>query len=295
MIEDLRALAIFAKTVELGSFRSAANALKLSPSVVSHHIAILEKKLGTALLYRSTRRLSLSDEGSVLYASAKSMLEAAEQGFDSIAERTHAPSGNFRITLPAFFSRSPILKDIAAFAALYPKIKIQLNFSDHTRDLIGEGFDLAIRVGAMQDSGLKSKKIGDLSRKLVAAPSLVARYKKPRHPLDLCDWRWIGLTMREHHRVVHHPRLGMAKIDFQPDLVVDNIDAMCQLAMQGIGLATPPTFLVDQALRDGDLIELLPRWQAESVGIYALWPANASKQSFAARFLALNHSMQLSQ
>ena len=286
MIEDLRALAIFAKTVELGSFRSAAKALQLSPSVVSHHIATLEKRLGAALLYRSTRRLSLSDEGSVLYASAKTMLEAAEQGLDAIAERANAPSGTFRITMPAFFSRAPLLNDIAEFSALYPRIKLELNFSDQTRDVIREGFDLAIRVGEMNDSGLKSKRVGDLSRKLVAAPKLMSSYKKPHKPSDLCEWRWIGLKMREHYKIVVHHRLGITRIDYQPNLIVDHIDAMCQLAIQGMGLATPPTFLIEQALNEGDLVEPLPRWQAEPIGVYALWPANASKQSFAARFLA---------
>lgn len=290
MIEDLRSLAIFAKTVELGSFRAAAKALDLSPSVVSHHIAALEKRLGAALLYRSTRRLSLSDEGNVLFASAKTMLEAAEQGLEAIAERANSPSGHFRITLPAFFSRSPLLNDIAEFSWLYPKIKLELNFSDHTRDLIREGIDLAIRVGDLNDSGLKSKKIFDLSRTLVAAPSLMAAHTKPRKPSDLCDWPWVGLKMREHHKIMLHPRLGSSRIDYQPKLIVDQIDAMSQLALLGMGLATPPSFLVEHALREGTLIDPLPRWRAESLGVYALWPANASKQSLPARFLAFLES-----
>src|SRR5579863_733071 len=120
MIDELRALAIFAKTVEAGSFRTAAKELKLSPSVVSHHIAQLEERLGVTLLYRSTRHLSLTQEGNKLFEHAKEMLLAAESGLNIITQQSSEPSGRLIITLPSFFTKSKLVKDIAAFAQTFP-------------------------------------------------------------------------------------------------------------------------------------------------------------------------------
>src|SRR5580700_8826000 len=169
MIDELRALAIFAKVVEAGSFRSAANTLKLSPSVVSHHVAQLEERLGVALLYRSTRQLSLTFEGEKLFASAKSMISAAENGLNSIKHQTSEPSGKLNLTVPAFLTRSALVRDIAAFAKAFPKIALSISFTDVQQDVIREGIDLAIRVGELKDSALKSKRLYDMKRKLVVS------------------------------------------------------------------------------------------------------------------------------
>lgn len=180
MIDELRALAIFAKVVETGSFRSAANALKLSPSVVGHHVSRLEKRLGVALLYRSTRRLSLTHEGEKLFTSTKAMLSAAEKGLDSVAYHASEPTGKLNLTVPAMLTRSPLVSDIAAFAKEFPKVALSINFSDIQQDLIREGIDLAIRIGDLKDSALKSKRLFTMKRKLVVAPALMNEHKSPR-------------------------------------------------------------------------------------------------------------------
>src|SRR6185437_2160385 len=154
MIDELRALAIFAKVVEAGSFRSAANALKLSPSVVSHHVAQLEERLGVALLYRSTRQLSLTSEGEKLFNSAKTMLSAAEEGLNSLAFRATEPIGKLNLTVPAMLTKSLLVADIIAFAKTFPKVVLSINFSDIQQELIREGIDLAIRIGDLKDSTL---------------------------------------------------------------------------------------------------------------------------------------------
>lgn len=286
MIDELRALAIFAKVVETGSFRWAANALKLSPSVVSHHVAQLEDRLGVALLYRSTRRLSLTYEGENLFLSAKAMLLAAEKGLSSVAYHANEPTGKLNLTLPAMLTRSQLVSDIAEFAKEFPKVTLSISFSDIQKDLIRDGIDLAIRIGDLKDSTLKSKRLFTMTRKLVAAPALMSEHKQPQGPNDLLKWDWIGLKMRPNNKTLINRKGKTCIINFEPKITVDSIDAVCQLAIAGLGLATPPAFLVEEAIHQGYLVEPLPEWQAQSLPVYAVWPPNASKESLTFRFIA---------
>ncbi len=285
MIDELRALAIFAKTVELGSFRAAAHELSLSPSVVSHHVSQLEAHLGVSLLYRSTRQLSLTAEGEKLFTSAKAMLAAAEEGLNSITYKSPEPSGKLNITVPAFFTRSELVQDIAAFAQTFPKISLSINFSDVQQNLIRDGIDLGIRIGSLKDSSLKAKRLLDMKRKLVVAPAYMAHRKTPHKPQDLIDWDWIGLKMRPNHKILLNKVGKTFKIDFIPRMIVDSVDAVCQLAISGLGLATPPSFLVEEDVQRGHLVEPLPAWGIESLSVYAVWPPNASKESLTFRLI----------
>ena len=285
MIDELRALAIFAKVVEAGSFRLAAKALNLSPSVVSHHIAKLEERLGAALLYRSTRRLSLTFEGENLFMSAKAMISAAEKGLDNIAYHATEPTGKLSLALPAMLTRSPLIDDVAAFAKSFPKVMLSITFSDTQQDLIREGIDLAIRIGNLKDSALKSKKLFTMKRKLVVSPAVMSKYKSPRHPKDLLQWDWIGLKMRSNTKTLINHKNKTYLINFEPKVVVDSMDAVCQLAIAGLGLATAPSFLVADDVHRGYLVEPIPEWQADSLPIYAVWPPNASNESLTVRFL----------
>jgi DNA-binding transcriptional LysR family regulator len=286
MINELRALAIFARVIETGSFRSAAKILKLSPSVVSHHVAKLEERLGVALLYRSTRQLSLTFEGEKLYASAKSMLSAAENGFNSIAHQAPEPTGKLHLTVPALLTRSPLVSEIAAFMKTFPKVALSISFSDIQQDIIREGIDLAIRVGNLKDQALKFKKLFDLKRRLVVSPDYMANHKLPKGPKDLMHWQWIGLKMRPNMKVLINQAGKRFSIDFEPRIVTDSVDGVCQLAIAGLGLATPPAFLVAEDIKQGHLVEPLPDWQAEPLPVYALWPPNVLQESLTYKLIS---------
>jgi DNA-binding transcriptional LysR family regulator len=237
------------------------------------------------LLYRSTRRLSLTHEGGKLFDAAKAMLAAAQIGLNAIAGRSAEPSGRLSVTVPAFLARGEVIDDIAAFAHAFPKIALSIGFSDIKQDLIRDGIDIAIRIGSLKDSALKSKKLFNLERKLVAAPSLMEHRKKPRHPEELSDWDWIGLQMRPHNRTLVNKKGEAHRIDFAPRIIVDSLDAVCQLALAGLGLATPPAFMVEEDLRAGRLIEPLPSWQLEPLGVYAVWPPNSPKDGLTYRIV----------
>jgi DNA-binding transcriptional LysR family regulator len=286
MINDLRAMAVFAKTVETGSFRAAASALGLSPSVVSHHVSQLETRLGVALLYRSTRRLSLTQDGKIFFEHAQTMLTAAERGFNALAQRVTEPAGTLSVTVSAFLSHGQLMNSIASFARAYPGIALELDFSDQKRDLICDGIDLAIRVGELEDSTLKTKKLFDIRRKLVVAPRIAKGHPRPQTPEELADWEWIGLQMRPNRRTLTNTEGESRTVRFEPRVTVNSLEAVCQLSLEGLGLATPPAFMVEPYLEAGRLVEPLPNWRVSSLGIYAVWPQNAPREGLTFRLLS---------
>lgn len=285
MIDQLRALAVFAKTVEAGSFRAAAEGLGLSPSVVSHHIARLEERYGVALLYRSTRKLSLTPDGKRLFASAQAMLAAAEAGLDGLADRSDDLAGALSITAPAVLAMGRAIEDIAAFADLYPKVALSLNFSDRQRNLIGEGIDVALRLGWLRDSSLKARKLADAPRCLYAAPAYIARHSAPATPTDLAGWDWVYLSGITPAAEFTGPLGEAVRVAFTPRLAVDDAIAMYRLARAGLGVTLAPAFLAESDLHTGEIVEVLPSWTPASLGLYAVWPPNAPRESLTGRFV----------
>ena len=176
-------MAVFWKVAETGSFRGAAKALGLSPSVVSHHVSKLEKQLGVALLYRSTRRLSLTTDGAELFAASGDMVAAAQAGLDAIKTRANQASGRLRVAAAgAVFESSPYFDHLMAFTREFPKVDLSISFSDQMIEMIGSAYDVALRVGWLQDSQYKARKLADLSRVFVAAPDVAAAKTVPKCP-----------------------------------------------------------------------------------------------------------------
>lgn len=276
-------MAVFAKTVETGSFRAAALALGLSPSVVSHHVSELEASLEVALLYRTTRRLSLTDEGKELYDAARSMVDTVERGLDRLGARAASPSGKLSITAPAAFIEEVLFEDLAAFALEHPKVELALHFSDAQVDLLRDGLDIAIRAGALQDSSLMSKKLFDFRRTLVAAPSYLAGKKKPKRPEDIALWDWIHLSPRPPVATFARPGGALA---FTSRLRVNNAAAALGLARAGLGVAMVPSAMAAREIEAGALAEVLPDWPLEAPAVHAVWPPNAPRTSLAQRLVA---------
>ena len=286
MLDQLRQMAIFAKTVDHGSFRAAARELNISPSVVSHHIAQLEERLGTALLYRSTRKLSLTEDGRRLLGKARAMIEAAENGLEAVAQRGQQPSGVLHVTLPAVLAQSVLVERIAAFSEAYPRVRLNLDFSDTRREVIGGGIDVALRMGWLEDSALKVRKLYDARRILIAAPSYLESRPAPRSPRDLEEWDWLELSSVKLRPDFEHPKRQTIRIRPTPRVQVNDAFAMYQLARAGAGLAILPENLAEADLKTGSIVNLMPEWQHHSVGVYAVWPPNAPKEGLSARFVA---------
>lgn len=285
MINQLRQIAVFSKTVEHGSFRKAAKALHLSPSVVSHHISKLEEELGVALLYRSTRKLSLTSDGETLLVSAHAMIAAAEEFFSTATNQSTKLIGELTIALPAVMQQSEVVNHIGSFAKRHPNVNLQLDFSDNQRDLIHDGVDIAIRMGWLKDSGLKARKLFSVDRYVVASKEYLQSKTKDPTLDEVEKWDWIELSP------VGQTKLFTFSDDpkraFRPTtkIRVNSAQAISQLILNGNGLCALPKFLVEDALRSGDIIHVLPELKIEPVGVYAIWPSNAPKGGLTNRFV----------
>ena len=168
MIDSLRAMAIFARVAEAGSFRGAAKLLGVSASVGSHHVSSLEEQLGTPLFYRSTRKVTLTEKGKLLLSPATEMIAAAQTGFAHFVENADAPVGKLNVSLPAVLTSHTILDHLAAFSITHPAIALSLRFTDVREGLIQSGLDLAIRMGQIQGSSLFQRELPTEPRYLTA-------------------------------------------------------------------------------------------------------------------------------
>lgn len=275
MIDDLRAIAIFAEVIRQGSFRAAAKKLGLSASTVSYNISKLEQRVGTSLLYRSTRKLALTFEGECLYRNANDMLTSAAQGLKEITAEGGELRGTLNISATSALIRSRLNNQIAAFHMQNPGIELNISYSDIQHDIIGDGIDIAFRAGEMEDSSLKTKRVGQIERKLVCSKEYFESRKNPTHPSDLEAWDWVRLEMMPNRRTLHHIDKASVSVSIIGKVCVNSVEAMSQLCIQGLGICTPPEYLVEKELSEGDLVEVLPEWTVAPIPISAVWPGNS--------------------
>lgn len=285
MISKLRAIAVFSAVVEQGTFRAAATHLGLGPSRVSETVSDLEKDLGVTLLYRSTRRLSLTHEGRILHEKAQEMLATIEEGLDAISPAADDPQGTLRITAPAFVTQTELMDDFASFAKTYPKIDLEFDFSDAPRDLIRDGYDLGIRAGWLADSDLKSRSIGGANRLLVAHPDYVAEHGSPRAPADLETWDWIRFSIRPHPTTLTAQDGREVTLTGKSHFAVNSADALYEAAARGLGLAAVPENIAQRGFDQGDLVHVLPEWSLRPLGFHAVWPDQSRRQNVRALFV----------
>ncbi len=278
MIDQLRQMAIFAKTIDHGSFRGAARELRLSPSVVSHHISQLEEHLGVALIYRSTRKLRLTREGQRLLHAVRKMLEAVEGELLELSVTAGEPSGELRLTMPSVLSQSHLINQIASFSMTYPRIRLSLDFSDIRKDLIDERFDIAIRMGLKKKRSASSRKLFQINRKVVASINYLAKQPKINEPKQLVDCDWLELSQ------LHSVPLSLRKSNSQKvtikraaHMYSNDALALYRLARADAGLAAVPEFLATEDVEAGLVEIVLPDWKLDPVDVYAEWPANAPK------------------
>ena len=278
MIDRLRQMAIFARIIDHGSFRGAARELRLSPSVVSHHVSQLEENLGVALIYRSTRKLPLTLEGRRLLAATHKMLDAVEGELADLTASANAPSGELRVTVPSVLSQSHFTEQIAEFSKAYPRIKLFLDFSDTRRALIDDGFDIAIRMGAKAKSSATSRKLFSVKRKLIASADYLATRPEPESPKDLADWDWLALTPTG-NVPVGFKNTGGAQATIKPEahIYANDAQALYRLARAGAGCAIVPEFLANDDVDKRVMKHVLPDWELNTIDVFAVWPANAPK------------------
>lgn len=287
MIDQLRTMAIFQTVAELGSFRAAAKRLKLSPSVVSHHITQLEAQLGTPLLYRSTRRMSLTDAGAELLAASQRMTAAAQEGLAAINRRVKQPVGKLSITLNTSSASRPFSDFYTGFAKAYPKIQLSLHISDHSVQLEGSEFDLAIRGKAdgLDDSSYRATKIGDVMLGVFATPHYVASRPALRSFNDLADWDRIETIPIPWKSLAG--LIGAGTPNREPRVVMscDNFEMGRQFMMESLGFLIEATASMIDHVKAGRVVQVLSDQSPRPLEIYAVYPANAPIDSPARLFI----------
>ena len=286
MIDRLRQMAIFAKTIDHGSFRGAARELRLSPSVVSHHISQLEAHLGVALIYRSTRKLTLTREGERLLGATREMLDVAESELVRLSVQASEPSGELRLTAPSVLSNSLFTDAVAACSKAYPRIRLLLDFSDSRRDLIEDGFDIAIRMGIDGKNTATSRVLFQVKRRLVASAQYLATRPVASNPKQILEWDWLALSP------VHTVPLSFRKkktrpvaIKPEPRILANDVQALYRLARSGAGLAIVPEFLAEEDVDAGRVHYVLPDWEMHSIEVFAAWPANVPRNGLVRLFV----------
>ena len=281
MIDQLRTMAIFQTVAELGSFRAAAKALKLSPSVISHHVTQLEGQLGTPLLYRSTRRMSLTDAGAELLAATQRMSTAAQEGLAAVNRRVSQPVGKLSITMNTGSASHPFADIYTGFAKAYPKIQLALHLTDNNVSIEGSGYDLAIRgkPDGLDDSSYKAKKLGGITFGIFAAPSYVATRQTIKTFDDLAEWGRIQAPP-----IPWKTFAGMAPSSTQgkePKIIVscDTFEMGRQFVLKGLGFMIEATALFADDVKAGRVVQILPNALSQLLSVYAVYPANAPADS----------------
>ena len=291
MIDQLRQMAIFAKTIDHGSFSGAARELGLSPSVVSHHISQLEEHLGVALIYRSTRRLTLTREGERLLEVTRRMLDSVEDELIHMSVTAKEPSGEIRVTVPSVLSQSSVVEHLVAFAKRYPRIKLLLDFSDTRKELIENGLDLALRMGPKAPKSVTSRTLFTVKRNLVASVDYSATRPEPLTPKDIVDWDWLALVPAQRGALAFAHADGET-LSIKPEAGIATTDsqALYRLARAGAGLAIVPDFLAQDDVAAGKMVHVLPEWELPAIQVFAVWPVNAPKHGLV--HLVLNALIQ---
>lgn len=287
MIDELRQIAIFAKTIDHGSFKGAAEELSLAPSVVSHHISQLEEKLGVTLIYRSTRKLTLTNEGERLLDSAHVMQQTVQAALDDLRGQSSEPSGVIRVTVTSGLSQSSLVNGITEFCSRHPKIDVHMEFTDKKRHLISDRFDLAIQVGKNKDKALNRQTLFEGKRCIVGSKTYLSTCGSIKTPNDLNKCNWIVLAGVRGSKSKLKKRGGRTvQIEPKGQISADSSLAVYRFVKSGAGIAIVPRFLTIDDVANGDVQYLLSDWVLDTLDVFAEWPSNAAKDSIVRLFVA---------
>ena len=272
-MDYLQAMKTFTAVVEAGSFVGAMDATGLSKPAVSRHVSELEAHLGTRLLQRTTRRLSLTSEGQDYYQRCKDILAAVQEAEAVAGSSTGQAQGLLRIGAPQTFGALHLAALWGQFAAQNPHVTLDIVLSDRVVDLVEEGYDLVVRIARLTDSSLVSRPLARTRIVLCASPQYLARHGTPTHPHELAAHDVISYTYWALGDVwpFQGPD-GEVTVRTRSRIRANNGDTCLAAALAHQGIIMQPDFLVHEALRAGTLVELMPQFQGTELGIFAVYP-----------------------
>lgn len=264
----------FVRAVELGGFSTAAREMGLTPSAVSKLVTRLEDRLGVRLLNRTTRRLALTPEGETYFHRTQRILADIEEAENEVARFRAQPRGLLRINVGTAFGMHQLAPALPEFLARHPEMQVELTVTDRVVDLIEEGADLGIRLGALADSSLVARKICDLERVVCAAPAYLQRHGAPRRAEDLLRHNCLNITYSPAlRRWPFATRDGVRHVEVSGNVSANTAESLLQLALLGVGIIRLSDAIVGQPIRDGRLVALLQEvHHAEPLPLHAVYP-----------------------
>jgi DNA-binding transcriptional LysR family regulator len=264
---------VFTAVVDAGSFVNAADALAMSKAAVSRYVVDMEMRLGVRLLHRTTRRLSLTDEGQIFYGRSKELLSQLADAEAEITSRREAASGLLRINAPFTFGVLHLAPLWRGFMAQHPQVKLEVILADRLVDLVEEGYDVAIRIASLENSTLVSTKLASTRMVLCASPPYLKLHGTPRHPRELAHHAVIAYSYWSTKDEWHFtgPQ-GPVRVKTNPCLTTNNGDTCRIAALASQGIILQPSFLVGGDVAAGTLVELMPEFRSLELGIYAVYP-----------------------
>jgi len=286
---DLNLLPLFVAVAETWSMSAAARKLGLPKSSVSRGVAALEQSLGVQLFHRTTRKVALTTAGTAFYEKVRPLVASLRDITEGLPEQEAEPSGELRLTSPVDMGLTFLAPLAAGFSARYPAVQLDIRPTNRTVDLVGEGFDAALRVASrLADSTLVARRLSGLESAIYAAPTYLARRGPPRTPADVGAHDWV---IHRHVRQLPSPLVAPAR----PRLVTDDLLFAHRAVREGLGLGLLPTFLARQDVTAGRLVRVLPGWGSKVGSLFFVYPRTghvprkvAAFRDFVVAYLAAN-------
>jgi DNA-binding transcriptional LysR family regulator len=272
-MDKYQEMRVFTAVADAGSFVGAADALALSKAAVSRLVSDLERRLGVRLMHRTTRKLSLTQEGDAFLARCREILAVIETAEAEISTHTAVASGLLKISVPVSFGIKHLAPLWGRFLELHPAVQLDVQLADRVVDLVEEGFDLAIRIARLPDSSLVSRQLASTRLVLCASPQYLQAKGAPSHPSELAQHHVLGYSLFATGDQWHFtgPQ-GAVSVKVRPRMWTNNGDTCVAASAAGSGIQLQPSFLVAEALAAGQLVEVLPQYRAAELGIYAVYP-----------------------
>jgi DNA-binding transcriptional LysR family regulator len=275
MIQDLNLLVTFARVADAGSFTGAARLMNSSKSAVSRQVSSLEEVLGVRLLNRTTRKLSLTEAGAAVLARCERIVAEAEEAELAATQLEAAVSGTLSVSAPMSFGISQLGRVMPDFIKAHPNLTVQLELDDRRVDLVDEGFDVGLRITAMQDSSLIARAITPIKSILVGAPDYFDKVGRPSHPNDLKNHQCVRYSLADRQNIWMFHRQGdePVRVPITGPVVSNNGEMTVAMVRGGVGLAYLPDFLVADEIAKGTLEAVLPEWAEAVLTCHAIYPS----------------------
>lgn len=286
----MNGLGVLGAVVDSGSFARAGVILGISPSAVSRAISRLEERLGIRLFERTTRALTLTEEGRALCDSVMPLLAGLEEATVSASRGSAKVRGRLRVNIDPFFSRVVLGPQLGSFLERHPELQLELVNRDELGDIVGDGFDLAVRFGTPPSSSLVARKLLDTRIVTAAAPAYIARHGRPATPQDLADGRHVCLQFRDPHSGRLYSwefHRGRKKIEVatQGPLTLNDAGSLHSVCLSGYGIGQLMALGAEHLFAENRLVDLFPDWPDERFPLYALYPSRRHLPAKAAAFL----------